>query len=921
MRARSWTSALTAALAVLLTATALAADRGGEIGPAQHLTGNGRLLTPAGRLTALGNFPTGSALTPDGRFLWAVDSGHGADDVKVVELASGRVVQTLPLPGGYGGVVIAHDGRRAYVSGEAASTADPAPPAAGPMLGAGGDVVHVYDVDPATGRATERDPFSLPATKGGSGQVNSLPPTSKGWPEGLALTPDGKTLVVALNQADQVALVNTATGAARLVRVGRYPFGAAVTPDGKTALVSNEYDGTVSFVDLASGTQTATVGVGGDRGNLNAHPEAIEIDAARRRAYVAVANRDLVAAIDLGSRRVVDQVSVARGVLGVQPVGLALSADAATLYAADEGEDALAVIDLAGRGAPGRSAGTARAGTTTKPMQLVGRIPTAAFPTDVEVLPDGAIAWVASKGFGAGPNPGFVFGGSKSPSGNVQTPYGEYVPDKLLGYAGVLSAPGTSQLAALTARADRQVIPTDAKAPPPGTPVISGGPIKHVFYVVRENRTYDQIFGSDPRGDGDPSLELFDDNGVAGPTGGITPNAHALARRFPLLDHVYADSEVSVDGHLITAGSLAIDYAQRALHANYSGRGRAFDFGIFPVSFGPNAFVFDQAVRQGVTFRNYGEQAAGNLPTANDGRPTYGPVVAGTDNAYAGNAQIGCLTPPAGVPASCTRDSSPTLSMTNPGFTGPVPGISANSRMDVFANELRAQDAAGTVPTFNYLILPNDHTNGTTAGDPTPQAEIADNDLGLGQLVDAVSHSSIWSSSAIIVVEDDTQDGADHVDAHRMPALVISPWARTGAVVSDRYDQYSALRTAEILAGLRPLSINDAQAVPMYDAFRTDGRPDLTPYQAIKPSQDLAATNSSSSPAAGLSAKLPFGQLDLVPQALSDEVLWRSVHGDRAKAPPPGPNASPEEHARAVVARRLVARGLSPTRYLRRTGG
>jgi hypothetical protein len=223
------------------------------------------------------------------------------------------------------------------------------------------------------------------------------------------------------------------------------------------------------------------------------------------------------------------------------------------------------------------------------------------------------------------------------------------------------------------------------------------------------------------------------------------------------------------------------------------------------------------------------------------------------------------------------------------------------------------------VPTFNYLILPNDHTNGTSQGAPTPQAEIADNDLALGQLVDLVSHSSIWKESAIIVVEDDSQDGADHVDAHRMPALVISPWTASG-VVSTRYDQYSALRTAEILAGLQPLSLNDALATPMYDAFRNDGRPDARPYDAVAPEQSLLAVNGFGAPGAELSAALPFGQMDLVPQALSDRILWQSVHGAGSAPPAPGPNASPTEHARATGALRVLRRGGNVRAYLERTG-
>jgi YVTN family beta-propeller protein len=858
----------------------------GRIGPDRHVTGNGRVLTPAGRLTTVGNFPTGGALTPDGKFLWVVDSGHAANDVKVVKIATGAVVQTLPLPGAYGAVAFAPDGRHAYVSGESKGSSTPA----GPTKGDAGDVVHVFTVDPASGRATEAEPIAMPSSTGGSGQRNSFPPVSAVWPAGLSVSPDGRTLAVALNQADRVALVDLPAGAVRTVQVGAYPFATAFAPDGRTAYVTNEQDGTISVVDVATGSQAATI----DAGGAGAHPEGMAVDAARKRLFVAVANRDRLLAVDLPTRKVLWSANLGRPEApGTQPVAVAISPDGATAVTANEGEDALALV-------------------STRTAKVVGRIPTAAFPMGVAITPDGGqLAWIAAKGFGAGPNPGYVFDVAK-PTTTAPTT-SDYVMDKLTGTAGVLGWPSQAQLSTLTAQAAKQTVPANRpSSPPAGTPLRPGGPIKHVFYIVRENRTYDQVFGSEPRGDGDPRLQLFDDNGVPGPTGGVTPNAHALARRFGLLDHVYADSEVSVDGHLITAGSIAIDYAQRGAAANYSGRGRTYDFGVYPVTFGPRAFVFDQAARQAVSFYNYGELGAGNTPGGNDGRPTYPAVVAHSNFAYPTNIQIGCLGP--ATPATCFRDS---------GVTGaaPTPAVGAASRFDTFAEALRGQLATDTVPTFNYLVLPNDHTNGTTAGVPTPKADIADNDLGLGQIVDLISHSKIWASSAIVVVEDDSQDGADHVDAHRMPAFVISPWTKTGAVVHTRYDQYSALRTAELLAGLDPLSINDALATPMYDVFRTDGKPDLRPYSAILPTQPLTELNPSGTPGAALAAKLPLDQIDQVPQAMLDEILWHSVHGARSTPPAPGPNASPAEHARAVAARRLLRRGGDVRAYLARTAG
>ena len=848
----------------------------------------GRELAPAGRITPVGNFPTGGALTPDGRQYWAVDSGHGHDDVKVVDVATGRVQQTLPLPGAYGGVAFAPDGRTAYVSGEPKGSTVPGDSAVAPA----GDAVHVFRLAPGTGTATEQAPITLPKTQGGTAQRRAGDPApfpgpgqsrALGWPEGLAVTPNGRTLAVALNQADEVVLVDLTTGTSRLVPVGAYPVDVKVTND--RAYVSNEYSGTISEVDLPTGKVVGTVGVGGALGNRNAHPQGLALDPARHRLFVAVANRDLIAQVNIDTDTVTSTVSVARGQnLGSQPVALALDPARDRLYAADAGEDAVAVL----------SVGAAR-------PALAGRVPTAAYPTDAAITRGHQLVWLSAEGDGPGANPGY--GSHWANSGAA--PYGTYVPDKLIGQVGVLPAPGPAQLARDSAAADRAVVPANAEAAPAGTPLVGpdGGPsrqIKHVFYIVRENRTYDQVFGTDPRGDGDPKLELLDDNGVAGPAGGVTPNAHALARQFPLMDHVLADSQVSIDGHVITSSGYATNFVEKGLHPAYSGRGRVTGYGQYPESFPPRDFIFDQAARQRVPFINDGENSAGVRPESDDGRPTYPAVTAGTDTSWPG--RFSCDFTPCQVPTSWNTDH---------GTIGAGGTDTTGSRFDYFQAQLNKEIAAGSVPAFNYLTLPNDHTNGTKPGFPTPKATIADNDYGLGQVVDLISHSPIWKDSAIFVVEDDTQDGGDHVDAHRMPAFAISPYARHGAVVHTRYDQESVLRTMELILGLKPLSLFDANATPMYDAF-TD-QADLTPYTALTPQQDLTELNKATAPDAKLSQAMPYGQVDAVPQEISDEVLWHSVYGMASTPPGPGPNASAAEHARAEHAMTAYRRGWART--------
>ena len=303
-------------------------------------------------------------------------------------------------------------------------------------------------------------------------------------------------------------------------------------------------------------------------------------------------------------------------------------------------------------------------------------------------------------------------------------------------------------------------------------------------------------------------------------------------------------------------------------------------------------------------FRYYGEASAGTFPgnaaniNENGFRPTGAAAVAQTDPSYPTQSTYGCVSG-----AACFYDSG--VPTANP-ITPPLQFDPATSRYQVFEKNFLQEIAQNAVPRFNYLTVPNDHTNGTQQGSNTPSALIADNDLGVGQIVDLISHSAIWAQTAIFVVQDDTQAGADHVDAHRMPALVISPWAK-GGLVTRRYDQYSFLRTAMSIAGLKPLSLNDGLATPLYDAFSNAAQPtteQLEPYDAVMPQQSINARNGApATPLARsmqrLSDALPFDRQDVVPQPISDRILWTSVYGGERPVPTPGPNASPLETERS----------------------
>ena len=856
-----------AALAVLATVGAIGAlgaigGADGRIGPSLRITGDGRLLSPPGALVKLGHFPTGGAVTPDGRFYWTVSTGRAFNDVRIVAITRRHpaVIQVLGLPGASGGIAIDPTQPLVYVSGiKDSSNTDQQRPG---LAGRGGDVVHVFRYDTRTGRASETGTIAVPPPRAAP-YVQIFPPLTlnrSSWPDRLAVSPNGRTLLVPLNLADRAAIIDTGSRRVRYVKTGFYPYGAAILPDDRTGLVSNEGPGTVSVIDLASGTKVKDIQVAS---NLS-HPEGIAVDPVAPRAYVAIANTSQVAVLDTTSMALAKLLSVERPAGGGEsPVALALTKDGRRLAVAEAAADELAMFALpSGR--------------------LLGRIPTAAYPADVQITRS-RLAWVAGKGFGSGANPNGPNPVSTNDNNLLQHP-GTAVLSA--GVAGVLPFPSDRQIVAYGRRADRQIVPANPQSAPADTPLRAGGPIKHVFFIVRENRTYDQVLGDDPRGDGDPEQTLFGQR--------ITPNFHALVQRFPLLDHVYANSEASIDGHFWTSAAAVSDYVNKNWEQNYAARGRPYDFGVYTITWPGTGFLFDQAERQRISYFNYGEAIAGVVPlTAIDKDARLSDTLKVTGKTL--HSDIGVAASVL-LPLECYPNDSSigTDSITGrETFDSSLPSgapLLAQSRFACFKQHFDLQLNTNTVPAFNYLALPSDHTNGTAPKLRTPRAMVAENDLGLGQIVSEISHSRIWSSSAIFVLEDDSQDGADHVDAHRMPAAVFSPYAKRGAIVHTRYDMLSVIRTMELILGMHPLNFADALATPMYDAF-TSTPSNAEPYNALAPSYPTLERNPSTPAARDLARRYNFVLPDRIPQNVFDQILWRSVHGASSQPPPPGPNA------------------------------
>jgi YVTN family beta-propeller protein len=870
-----------AAIALTLVGAGLATGVAGRIsglsvGPADHVTANLRHLTPYGQLVRLGNFPGGSALTPDGRFYWTVSAGYGPNGVRIVSVRKRRVVQVIRLPGASGGVAL--DGRHhlAYVSGEPdPDISEFKPPAAAP--GQNGDVIHVFRWSAKTGTVQETGVIAVPPPSDAPA-LDSFPPDTppkhRSWPERIAISPDGGTLLVALGLADSAAVIDTETKSVRYVDTGSHPFGAAILPNGKTGLVSNRGLGTVSVIDLASAAKVKDI----QAGPHLSQPEAITLDPTRARAYVPLTNADAVSVIDtanLTPKRTVP-VAVPQGA-GSAPTSTAVTPNGRQLLVAQSAADEISVYGI------GDGAG---------PWLLRGRIPTADYPTDVtaaEAPCDAThqsggggcptLLWTAAKGFGLGPNARVSI-----TSQYFDVPAAMTTKGLVTGYAGIAGLPGPARLADLTRTARAQLRPINSEPAPPNTPLRANGPIKHVFYVVKENRTYDQVLGDVKGGDGDAKLTIFGHK--------VTPNAHALVRRFPLLDHFYADSEASIDGHYWTAAANVSDYVHRTWRQNYAGRQYPSDAWFYQIAFPQTGFLFDQADKQGVSWMNLGEGVAHLAPLPDRDRDAADQQ--GVLRRYS-KSDLGALTPggcydpfigtdditgAAGVPIRLYDSSKPA--------GAPEPSL---SRFDCFKQHFARWEATNSLPQLVYMTLPNDHTNGASPGHHSPRAMVADNDRALGQVVDLISHSKYWKQSAIFVVEDDSQDGIDHQDAHRIPAFVISPYARDG-LVRTPYDFVSMIRSIEVILGLHPLNLFDGAAAPMYDAF-TSKPSNAGPYNAVPPSYNLLEENPAqpSSKVASRASHYDTMLPDRISQRLLDRVLWKSVHGAHAQAPPPGPGA------------------------------
>jgi DNA-binding beta-propeller fold protein YncE len=605
-------------------------------------------------------------------------------------------------------------------------------------------------------------------------QKVAMPP--KSHPIAIARTRDG-TIAVADDGDGSVRFGNLHDIAGALpIRIGKHPGALTFSTDARTLFVADRSGSSVVAIDV----KTRHV----NKMKTGLHPSDVLI--AGDDLYVAASDADVVDVYSQATRKPIDEIFVGDEIGGKRLAGASPNALAAN-------NDDIFV-----------SLGAANSIAVLRKNRIVSRLEAGWYPTDV--VPIGRRLYVIDgKGERARPNPRFD---AKSKS------FHDYVG--AIEYGSIR----TYDLAELAAGTGNPQGATGWRQAASGSVVRSNGPIKHVFFILKENRSYDQVLGDVREGNGDANLVWF---GAA-----VTPNQHALAKRFGLFDNAYASGEVSDSGHNWSDAAFANDFVERFWPPTYGGRRDDDDTGSGAGASAPkHGYIWDAAAAAHVSFRDYGEMGGAGAPTA----PTIGKRI---DPKYVGwNLDYSDL----------DREKE------------------WSREFDVLVND-------GSLPQLEYIWLPNDHTYGSHAGKPTPVAYVATNDYAVGLMVDKISHSSVWKSSAIFIIEDDAQDGADHVSDQRTTLYIASPFAR-GGVIHDHFSTVSVLRTIETMLGMQPLSTYDAMAVPMYDAFSSS--PNLPPFRALRPKVDITAKNAKLAYGATVSAELDFSKPDAVrPSTLFD---------------------------------------------------
>jgi YVTN family beta-propeller protein len=774
----------------------------GQNGPDALLV-SGWKTTPAGRQLASGDMILSGQVSPDGKLFAFTNTGYTHHALHLIDLTTEKEIATFQMEQAWSGLAFSPKGDRIYVSNGASYKASD---------------IQLFDRWDNGGWKEARVGYTL------YGALKEQ--TAVAW---VGTSPDGG-LLYALNNSDQhLYVVDTHGGrAVARVRVGDHPISARLSKDGRTLYVANLGSANVAIVDVSESSRPAIAGTLA----TDPHPNDVALTSDGR-LFVSCGNTNNVIAFDLKSRQRLEVISTALGPkapAGSTPNSLAVSPDSKRLYVANADNNSVSVIDIADRG-------------KSRPL---GFLPTGWYPTLVVTAADGKRVIVGSgKGNGTGPNLVKRPIDQDAPAGSFQ-----HHGNQLNGLISFIDTPDASRLSTYTKQVydnaryhDTLLQNSEATANTVIPTTVGGGsPIKHVLFIMKENRTYDQVFGDLKQGNGDPSLTLFGRD--------VTPNQHALAEQFVLLDNLYCSGEVSQDGQPWTTSAYATDFTQRAWTLSYSKHGALITGG--GVSEQSTPYIWELAKQHGLKVMTFGmgnRRGVAEVRSTRFEQQTLDPMVEQR---------------PAGSEAPRTRDYT---------------------RADRFVEEFEEMDRKGTVPNFMFMALGENHTQGTTPGAFTPKAQVASNDVAVGKIVEAITKSQVWPEFAIFIIEDDAQNGPDHVDSHRTGGLVISPYVKRGVVDSDMYSTVSMLRTVELLLGLPPMTQHDAAAPPMVNSFMA--KPDLSGFRALPAKIDLMTRNPPQGYGAAISARMDFSDYDRIDEDALNRVLWHSIKGVDVPYPAP----------------------------------
>jgi YVTN family beta-propeller protein len=760
---------------------------------------NGWSLTPAGRSLELGDFPLNIAVSSAKRWMAVTNNGQGNQTIQLIDVRGQQVVHTIEIPKSFYGLKFSRDQNTLYASG-------------------GNDNrIMQYSIT---------DKKLVPADSLVIGQKWPV----KISPVGIEIDNDRQLLYTVTKENNSLYILDLKSKAVVFEQsLGHEGYACVLSPDRKLLYISLWGGRKVALFDTQTRKTAGTIPV-------SYNPNELVLSKDGRYLFVANAGDNSVSVIDTRLQKVLEVLDAAlypHSLAGSVTNGVALSEDEKTLYIANADNNCLAVFDVSHKG---------------KSVSR-GFIPVGWYPTNVKVI--GKRIFVTNgKGFTSfanlkGPQP--VSKTIRSESHLGEDTRGQYIGSLMKGTMSVIKAPTRADLALYSRKVyentpykkEKELVAEGQAGNPVPINVGDSSPVKHVFYILKENRTYDQVLGDMKEGNGDSTLCLFGEK--------YTPNQHKLAREYVLLDNFYLDAEVSADGHNWSLGAHANDYLEKTWPTGYGRRGGLTEgMGRRQIANDKDGFIWDFCKRKGVSYRSYGvfvDTDKGNIPALDKDH-----VCASFSTFYQQNV----------------RDTT---------------------RVGQWKRDFDSLVVANAVPAFSSIRLGADHTHGMAVGQPTPFACVADNDLAVGMLIEHLSKSPVWRQSAVFIVEDDAQNGPDHVDAHRSIAFVVSPYTRRRFVDHTMYSTSGMLRTMELILGLPPMTQYDAAATPMYRCFTSAA--DFTPYQAVPVGVNLDERNTAYTPAARRSEQLLFTEVDSNDDNLFNEILWKGIKGEHAELPAP----------------------------------